>query len=64
MDELEVSLYIERLPILLDHLSSSVDRIQGMGAAAIEDLRTGLGIALAAAERLRAERRVARIVVH
>ena len=47
----------EYLPAMLIGLSCAVDEVGGPESEALEELRTAVGVALAAAERLRAERR-------
>jgi len=50
----------EYLPSMLIGVSRAVDEVGGPESEALEELRTALGVALAAAECLRAERRFAR----
>ncbi len=56
MTDLELDLCVERLPRLIAHLAVSVAAIPGVGPQTRAELQAGLGMALAAAERLRAER--------
>ncbi len=56
MTDLELDLCIERLPRLIAHIATSVAAIPGVGPQTRAELQAGLGMALAAAERLRAER--------
>jgi len=50
----------EYLPSMLIGVSRAVDEVGGPESEALAELRTALGAALAAAERLRAERRFER----
>ncbi len=59
MTDLELDLCIERLPRLIAHIAASVAAIPGVGPQTRGELQAGLGMALAAAERLRAERLLA-----
>ena len=58
MNDCEIEDYAEYLPSILANVSRAADRIPATHSSTLGELKAALGAALAAAMRLRAERRL------